>query len=114
MTMLVNARHTDESNICMLSLLIARTANRLIDSRNILILNYASRIFDLLLLLQKWRRWSARQSLDRKPDGRRAQHSLGGNLVAVPRKTEIAEQILSAAREVQKKANKIAFFFFKE
>lgn len=65
-----------------------------------------------MLLLQKWRRWSARQSFDRKPDGRRAQHSLGGNLVAVPRKTEIAEQILSAAREVQKKANKIAFFFF--
>lgn len=57
--------------------------------------------------------WSARQSLDRKPDGRRAQHSLGGNLVAVPRKTEIAEQILSVAREVQKKANKIAFFFLK-
>lgn len=44
MTMLVNARHTDESNICIMSLLVARTANRLIDSRNILILNYACRI----------------------------------------------------------------------
>lgn len=38
-----------------------------------------------------------RRPFDRKPDGRRAQHSnLGGNLVAVPRTTEIAVQILSA------------------